>query len=64
MFFEQPPQRFAVLVVDSPGAFQVITRLLHGCNVSRTHFLHQASPRFWRHARRSAFGLRLVQQPG
>src|SRR5260370_3587731 len=45
MFLEEPPQRLAVLVADAPLALQIIARILHGHNVSRSHRLQQARPR-------------------
>src|SRR2546421_11507933 len=46
MFLEEPPERLAVLVADGPLSLEIIPRILHGGDVSRSHRLQQALPRF------------------
>src|SRR5207248_6185784 len=45
MFLEEPPERLAVLVADAPFSLQILARILHGRDVSRSHGLQQALPR-------------------
>ncbi len=47
MFLEEPPEFLAVLVADAPFSLQIMARILHGRDVSRSHGLQQARPRLW-----------------
>src|SRR2546421_8389271 len=61
MFLEEPPQRLAVLVADGPLSLEIIARILHGGDVSRSHRLQQALPRFCSQPRSLACWLVLLE---